>query len=98
MSTLSVEEVIEGLTDWLGDGVNSIFEQAILSEDRFMASWPGQTDEDRKSCGTLYDDITGYRIVVETTDGLKPHWMPTEIGCYQIVVRQGNMAEAQNGR
>lgn len=88
MSTLSVEEVIEGLTDWLGDGVNSIYGQAMIGEEP-MYSWSGQTEQDRMECDGLYDDITCYRIVVETTDGLKPSWMPTEISTYQIVVRQG---------
>lgn len=87
MSTPSIEEVIEGLADWLGDGVNSIIAQDMVGDK------PG-------SDSATDDDITGYRIVIETTDGLRPSWMPTEIGCYQIVVRQGGPynAEAQNGR
>lgn len=90
MNNLSVSEVIEGLTDWIGDGVNSIYEEAMYSSLEVY-------DEHRDS---YVDDISSYRIVVETTDGLKPSWMPTEIGCYQIVVRQGGpyKVEAGNGQ
>lgn len=86
-NTLSIDEVIEGLTDWFGDGVNSIIAQDMVG------------DELGSDLATD-DDITGYRILIETTDGLKPSWMPTEISCYPIVVRQGGpyKMETQNGR
>lgn len=91
MSNLSVYEVIEGLTDWLGDGVNAIYEEGMI--DGEPVDFISFDDDDSTP------NINGYRIIVETTDGLKPHWMPTEIGCYQIVVRQGGpyKMDSENG-